>query len=593
MKACFVPAMAVMCVCMTAVAANQRDSSDKALEIVRELTSRPRRTWIPAGTIVATRRQYAAPKTTDAAQIRAEVSSAIQQYLSDPDKVEQTDELQKMKLDAIPFNVRYRLANEYTMDSTMVVKYDGDRFYWEVSVDSRQDSVTPDSALAGNYMTDQFDPSVNGRRVFAWDGEEYTTYTASGKWAHVAAAGRLPRGVSGPLTAGVIAWGHGRVSYDNLSAATLSATEQSLDGTKQTQLNVTWSDGASGSFTLDPSKAYAVTACTLPGNGDTMYYQYYGGYRQVAGNWVPSTILIECRDISTDKLVSSDQWTLSSIDGGVPPLASFAVQFEAGTRVQYDSPITAEPVMYLHSDSVDTRGLLAERLAYAARQGKSPQNCAMAALDYVASTLGKTIPAGTLGSLVGPDGRTSLRDMKRLAQGVGLYCRAVQTDLAGLEALGPTRAILHLPGKEHFVVLDSIDEGHVRIIDLSNDRFYDERDADFFTMEWSDGVALLISTAPIVGPYEDLSDASLAAITGDEGYTCTRLVQQGGIVFCQPPCSGYYIQIWRRYGCEPAETGSCSYQVLIRYCKTPCVFDPLDYCTITWEWYYAYMIACG
>ena len=42
-----------------------------------------------------------------------------------------------MKLDAIPFNVQYKLANEYSMSSREVVKYDGERFYWEITVNSR------------------------------------------------------------------------------------------------------------------------------------------------------------------------------------------------------------------------------------------------------------------------------------------------------------------------------------------------------------------------------------------------------------------------------------------------------------------------
>ena len=63
-----------------------------------------------------------------------------------------------MKLDAIPFNVRYKLSNEWAMSSHVTVKYDNGRFYWEINVDSRSDSVKPDASLAGNYMTQAIRP---------------------------------------------------------------------------------------------------------------------------------------------------------------------------------------------------------------------------------------------------------------------------------------------------------------------------------------------------------------------------------------------------------------------------------------------------
>jgi len=125
------------------------------LQIFEQLTSQPRKTWIPAGTIEATREEYKAPKTTDRNEINNRIGEKIQQYQSNPDKRELTENLQKMKLDALPFNVRYRLSNEYTMNSTVTIRYDGNRFYWEINVDSRNDSVKPSKDLAGNFMSDQ------------------------------------------------------------------------------------------------------------------------------------------------------------------------------------------------------------------------------------------------------------------------------------------------------------------------------------------------------------------------------------------------------------------------------------------------------
>jgi len=147
------------------------------LQILEKLTSQPTKTWISAGTIQATHEEYRAPKITNASTISTEITNEIQEYQNSPDKVELAEDLQKMKLDAIPFNVRYRLSNELTMNSTVVVKFDGNRFYWEINVDSRNDSVKPGAALQDNFMTNDFNLEWNARRIFSWDGQKYTMYS--------------------------------------------------------------------------------------------------------------------------------------------------------------------------------------------------------------------------------------------------------------------------------------------------------------------------------------------------------------------------------------------------------------------------------
>jgi len=593
MKARILLLTAVLSLFLPAMALGQRTlSSDEISLIFQHLTSQPRKTWIPAGTIQATHHEYVAAKVTDAAKVRDEIDKRIKEYQNTPDKPELTEELQKMKLDAIPFNVRFKLANEYTMDSQVTVRYDGERFYWAIDVDSRQDSVTPDSALAGNVMTEHFDLNFNRGRVFVWDGDKYAVYTASGKCATVDAAGRFPHPVNGPLTAGLIPWGHGRFSYVSLSAANVSATELNLGGATQIQMSLTWRDGWSMSVTVDPARDYAVTACTLPGANNSLWSNSYDGYRQVAGVWVPSAISLERRDALTDRLLASDLWNLTSVDSKAPTPDKFAIDYETDTVVQYDSPVTDEPSIYLYSNSADTDRLLADRLAYASGQGKKRQNCGTAAFNHVVSRLGKSISSNTLESLVGSDGRTTLLAMKQLALSLGLQCRAVQTDLAGLQSLSGARAILHIPGKNHFVVLDSIDDRYVRIIDLSDSRFYYSVAVDFFPMEWSQGVALLISTGPIAGQYSNLDDTVLAAITGTSGYSCTKLIQVGHYYLCIAGCQGYYTVYWERYGCGYADSGTCYNQPLIRYQESACIPDFIYDCTVTGEWILHYMWAC-
>ena len=593
MKARLLLPMFVLSVSLTAAASGQRTlQSNEILQIFEKLTSQPRKTWIPAGAIEATHHERGEAKTVDPALIRDEINKRIQEYQNSPDKVELTDELQKMKLAAIPFNVRFKLANEYTMDSTVVVKYDGQRFYWEINVDSRQDSVTPDSTLAGNFMTEQFDLNFNRKTVSAWNGDEYVTYTVSGKCATVDAAGRLPRAVNGPLTAGLVPWGYGRFTYASLSEAAFSATEGSLDGKSRIQMTLDWPDGSSASLTLDPSKDYAVTACTLPAGTDTVSINDYGDYRLVGGAWVPSTILMERRDTLTNKLLGSDQWTFATMDGTVPSPDSFTVKYEPDTFIQFISSLTTEPTTYLYSNSMDMDRLLADRLAYIAAEGKQPQNCATAAVGYVASRLGKAVPDGTLASLVQPGGQTTLYGMKQLVQNLGLYCRAVQTDLASLQDLGPVKVILHLPATNHFIVVDSADGRHVQVIDLSDKMFCYSDDLDSFKQQWSQGLALLVSSTPIASLHPSVDDVRLTTVVGGSGYSCTKVVQTEHWYYCSEPCNGYFTYYWKRYGCEAAESGMCSSRVLVRFQESACIPDPIDGCVTDGYWYYYYMLAC-
>jgi hypothetical protein len=584
----------VASLCLSVVASGQQAlSSTEIQQIVQQVTSQPRKTWITAGTIVATHQEHGAAKTTNETSIGAEISKAVQEYLNSASKVEKTDELQKMKLDAIPFNVRYRLSNEHAMNSTVTVKYDNGRFYWEINVNSRQDSVKPNAALAGNYMTEQFDLGWNQRRIFTWDGQEYTNYSVSGQQATVDAAGKLPHVVTGPLTAGLIPWGYDRFAKASLDAAQVSAGKNA-NGT--IDMTIRWADGTSASLTLDSAKAYAVTGATLTdGAGATVSYTC-AKYQQVAGAWVPYSITVERRNSnSKNRMPTSEQWNFSSVSAVAPAPTSFHVPLAANTLVQYGSPVAAAPALYVHSNTVDTRGLLAQRLAIAASEGLQQQNCATVAVQEAAAELGKVIPDSALARLVGTDGRTSMYDMKRLAQSQGLFCRAVRTDLATLQSLQGVKAILHIPGKDHFVVLSEIDDRDVSLIDLSSNKFYYRQSIDFFPMDWSEGTALLLSDRPISSQGSELSDAALAGLVGGAGYACNRLLQDYLTMYCDSGyfgCDGTVIVYYQRWGCGTAPNGSCGNQPMTRTIESPCDLT-IGECTISGEWFYSYIMACN
>jgi len=572
------------------------------LQIFEKLTSQPRNTWIPAGTIEARHEEYRAPKTTNLNEINNRINEKIKEYQSNSNKRKLTENWQKMRLDAIPFdaipfNVRYRLSNEYTMNSTVVVRFDGNRFYWEINVSSRTDSVKPGANLEDNFMTKQFDLDWNARRIFTWDGVKYTRYFLPGNHAIIDTTGSTPHVVNGPLTAGVIPWGYGYYTYQNLSAASSSAVEKNINGQNQIHLTLNNPDGSEMVFVMDPGKDYAVISYSI-NDFDTIISKQYGNYELVSGNWVPTNILIERYDTWTNKLLASDFWNFTGISGEAPIPWSFNVEYEADSLIEYRSNLTAKPAMYHYSHTVDTDLLLAERLAYAASKGTQTQNCATAALKYAASQLGKDVTDQQLAQLVcKPDITTSFFAMKQFAQDLGLYCRAVKLDIKTLKNLDGCKVIQHIPKKNHFVVLGDIDDKYVCRIDLANDKFYYRTDLRFCGMDWTKGTALLISNTPIAGKFDDIDDGELQTIIGGSGYSCTNLLQEYDVSYCDyvgGGCDGSYEEYYTRYGCEEAASGSCSSSRMISSEESPCIEDPYNPfgCYITGEWTSYYMRAC-
>ena len=126
----------------------------------------------------------------------------------------------------------------------------------------------------------------------------------------VDAAGRLPRGVNGPLTAGVIPWGNGKFSYESLSAAARVGHVQI--SAKTVHMTIAHNDGTSTDVTLDPSKAYAVTSATLT-TAERLLRDLYAARvtSPFAGQWVPSSVTVERKNDSLDsKAPTSEQWTI-------------------------------------------------------------------------------------------------------------------------------------------------------------------------------------------------------------------------------------------------------------------------------------------
>jgi len=596
-KKLFTLASIILLSVSSAVLADRSLDRAEVLQILQQLTSQPKKTWIPAGTINATHQEFRASKTTSPTEINNKVKEEVAKYQNNSNKQELAEDIQKMKLDAIPFNVRHKLSNECTMNSSVIVKFDGERFYWEINTDSRKDSVKPGKDLAGNFMTNQFDLNWNARRIFAWDGEKYTTYFLPSNQVIADSTGKTPHNVNGPLTAGVIPWGYGYYSYDNLSVVESSAIEKNADGQTQIYLTLNNSDGSQMLFALDSAKNYAVLSCIIKKFGELAVSKQYSSYKQISGNWVPATVLIEQYETGLNRLLSRDLWDFTSIDDNVPQSCEFNVNYKADALIEHFALDSRKPEMYRYSQTINTDLLLAERLTYAANEGEQKQNCATAALKYAASQLGKNIDDQRLAELVSePNGQTNLYAMKQFAQRQGLYCRAVKTNIETLKNLGDCKAVLYIPGKKHFVVLDSIDKENVWMVDISSSNFYYHTDISFFDMDW-DGIALLVSNQPSKCEFaEEINDSKLQTING-MGYECTKLLQEYDVIFCSyvgGECGGKYAEFYTRYGCKSG-TGSCSTSMMIRFAETPCIIDPYfpDDCTGTGEWTCYYMRACG
>ena len=567
------------------------------LQIFQELTSQPRTTWIPAGTIEATHEEYGAPRITDANEIKSQMQQRVMDYLNNPNKRLRTEEFQKMRLDATPFNVRYELSNEHTMTSGVTLKYDGEKFYWETNIISRSDSVKPGKDLETNYLTDNFRGEWNAARIYVWDGQEYTVYNRAMNSAFVDSTTRIPRAVNGPLTAGIIPWGYGYYSYESLAAGETAAVEATVDGRLQIDLTLSYPSGSEMVFALDPAKDYAVIHYSKTTPGGTAKSGQFSDYQLVSGRWVPLTILLEQFEAGTKRLLARDLWNITAIDANTPGAESFEIEYEENTRIEHASVVTGRPAMYLYSESVDTDQLLTERLNYAASQGSGPQNCATASLKYAVAQLGKNVTDSQLASLVTEaDKNTSLYAMKHLAEGLGLYCRAVQTDLNALRSLSNCQVILHMAGRGHFAVLASLDSDYVRIIDLASHKFYYRSRVEFFGMDWTDGTALLLSNDYISGNFNDIDESRLQTIVGASGYSCTDLLQEFDYITCVQiggECVGSFVWFIERWGCELGD-GDCTGDWMHRAWTSPCIEHPNNpaACTITGDWTIYYMWAC-
>jgi hypothetical protein len=568
--------MSVLGICSSSRADRPLERSE-ILDLFENLTAQPRTTWISSGTIQAVHTEYGAPKSTDEQEIADVINEESQAYRDKPDKPQLTEKLQQMKLEAIPFNVRYKLSNEHTMVSNELVRYDGERFFWMIDVESRTDTLAPPLELAGNAFTAQFSLRWNKLRVFAWDGEKCIRYYRPGN--HVV-IWKTPNAVRGPLTAGVIPWGYGNYTLENLTAAEASASEVETD--TGLEIHLTFINGDSEeSFVLDPEKAYAVKLYTTTVPGASMTVQSYGEYLSVADYWCPESVTIEKYDTSgkAPRLLGRDVWAYSSISNGALKADSFVVDFEYDAFIEDyrfgDSPLQFRflPPEEPSARNFDINKLLQDKLELLySPELAAAQNCATVALKYACGQLGIDMPWAQLArSVHGAEKATTMFEMQQLVRTAGLDCLAVKTDLEGLRSLDNCQVILHLPQDNHYVVLASIDNKYVRLIDLDRNTFYYRNNISHFENIW-DSTALVVFNKPTaaLGGLARIEDNRLHEIMG-ACEQCTDTIQNSSTSGCgSNPCGGSERNYFLRKGCESASSGTCSESDMATREDAPC-----------------------
>lgn len=543
----------LLCVILTGIAnftfAGEALNEQQISAILTNLTSKPRDAWIPDGTIFA------------------------QHY-------------------------EFKAATGQLIFTAEKIKYDGIRFRWDIDFIDHEE-------LEGE-SEDKIDVELNTNRTFVFDGTTYTMYFKSGKNALVHDSSvDIPVTVKGPLRAGVVPWGNGFYTLQNLLQSVSSAE---LDQQGHLHLSLESGRGYSVSLELDPTKDYAVVFRTIRIEGKARIITKYEDYKKIADLWIPSTVIIE-RYAGTDEsaeISSYDRWDITSVDPKPCPHDQFKADYDDDTHVEYRLSAN-RAFSYHHKTGRNTESILKQKLDLISQNKEYKHNCATAAIKHVASKFDRNLPQDDTADLVtGPKKETSLYKLRQFAQQQNLHCKAVRGSIDSLANLENCQVILHLSGENHYVVLDHVDDRNVWMIDLDADKFYYAMKRSQLAAEWGEQTALVISNTPIDLPAgcTIIADNLLHKIKGSTSgfgtYLCTDLIQAYDILFCSPQimglCGGNYMIWYNRFGCEPdGDGGNCEGDKLSGSVYTPCIedFEDPDFCAVTGNFYvYEYLHAC-
>lgn len=547
----------------TAIALGDRKLEPAEVELLLQtLTSQPRESWIPYGTMQAHHLQY-------------------QESL-----------------------------NKIT-DSTEIVRFDGTRYAMQVELNPDQslDMNRPDAPNTLDSQPPSEDFLMNRSNLYVWTGQKQVRYYKASDYA-VVLLGQENSSASiyGAPVAGIIPWGHGDCSLAVLRSNAPSAYELSNADDTKILLEYTESKyrpAARVTFLLDPALGYSVLSYSIE-NDLALLRNTYDGYRQMGPWWVPSKIMIERFDkrsgIST--LISYDDWSFESVVFEMPPNSAFKAEFEPGTIVEMQPAQSVKTFLYQTPHNQDIEPILEDKILITSAEQTEPANCATAAFSHIARKFAKNVSHERITGLVQSENhKTNLAAFKTALEEIGLECMAVTTDIDNLGKFANSVKIVHLPAHNHYVIVDRIEPDAVWIIDLLNRKFYWKKQLSEFLMEWTEGTALLVSDKPIELPadcrFNYLNPLQLSVIQGGDytGYSCTDKIQDYQHVLCPHPvgfmCSGQYYKFYERYGCkQDAGGGTCVGQMMVGYEFTQCIDRLQGGCTITGIWESRYIRAC-
>lgn len=563
-----------------------RLSRSEILEIVEQLIQEQRTAWIQTGTLEVWHTEYRAPLLTEPEEIEAKIQQDIAGFESNPGEIIKTEDLQAQKRAAIPFNVRYKYANETTTMTYEIIKVDQDLHSQDIIIESRTESVRKPASLTYNEMTEDLDLNGNQRRIFAWDGQNYTLYNLPINIAIVDAANRFTQAGIAALKAGLIPWGEGLFSKQNLMDAQISG-QVAQNG--ELAITFVWDSGMELTASLDSKRSFALQAYSLTRPDGTVNTGDLLQYRNVNKAWIPKEIITA--RYSGHRLLEQDQWELIDVSTETPRPGAFSPEYLENASVSHYSPVSDKPLRYHYNSRVDTHALLARRLDVETNGNNSAHNCATLCMAYAAEKLGRPIPDQQLTDIV-DSGLTTLLQLKSLALSLGLSAEVVKTDIPGLAQRAEEQVLLHLPGKNHFVVLDHIDGEDIWVVDLLSRRFYYPINFNRFTAAWSEGVALILSNDPISLAKSDtiVTDAGARGIVGGKLATCTNVKQAAGHVLCDSDCTEYYYYMFKMMGCVPRPQDGCYEELTISGYTIACTQGVHD-CEAG-PWWYDYLDAC-
>ncbi len=585
-------------------------SPSEVQSLLKGLASCPAETWMSTGTVTGTviEESWPAYDYTDR-EISSRVASEMESFEANPPASFVDAQYLFDHWEAIPYNVRYCYRASSRMEERFQIHLDHEKFRWQTNLVRFQDLMAVrDDAIVPYHLTSEderffarrrppahasrrFNPDWNQQNTVAWDGQEFLIHNYSPKHlinhAHRQVTPVLPCARPAPLTAGLIPWGKGIYSLENLTQATVTGTETRVDGLPRTELVIHNGIGSSRvrvtaawvpKTTPQGRPAHALVASEVLRGDQWALSVSLSGHIWLENRWVPTQIVSEHPRVryGAERRVRE----------------TFLLEFHPGQEnghdmrpsmkdawVEYQAPGMPDPLRYQMSETLDSELLLQEKmgLMLAASEGRErvprhnmnpgpSQNCATLALGYAARSLGRPIVEKELASSVDSTGKTSLADLQRLARRRGLHCEIIQTDIDSLALLPACQIILYLPDEGHFALLGDVDTFDVWLIDFQKNTFLYALNKHKFTAQWAEGVALVLSEQSLAFPshlhIKSLPHSRLVNTRGGLSYDCTKLIQNGHIhdVPCpvDPPCHGMeedYAWIW---GCEPSETGQCT-----------------------------------